>query len=133
MDNNELKALGIALKDDKIISAAYAQHKLQLILPIYGTNGVALDLNALPVKPFSFKEVFLRWALQANEGRLKAGMQPLFTMGLVKVCPLWKLVPAPFISLKLDKESLLKQAGRTSPIIGTATGGALKRSKGNIR
>lgn len=133
MENNELKALGIALKDDAILEAAYAKHKLQLIIPVYGMNGLALDLNALPTRPFSFKEVFIRWALQANEQRIASGKEPLFTMGLVQACPLWKLIPPPFKSMRLDKESLLKQTGQTQPVIGTASGGAMKRSKGNIR
>jgi hypothetical protein len=130
VDNNELKALGIILKDDDILAEAYAKHKSQIILPLYGVNGIALDLNALPVKPFNFKMVFLKWALQANAGRLASKQEPLFTLGLVKACPLWKLVPPPFISLRLDKDSLLKQTGRNQSVIGKPMQGALKRSKG---
>lgn len=134
MDNNELKALGIVFRDTDLLAAAYAKHKLQLILPIYGAGAtLALDLNALPTKPFNFKEVFLKWALQANESRLAAGKEPVFPMGLIQACPLWKLVPAPFVSLDLTKEGLLKQTGRTQPVIGKASGGALKRSTRNIR
>jgi hypothetical protein len=130
VDTQELKVLGIVLKDNDILTEAYEKHKSQLIIPVLGITGVALDLNSLPIKPFSFKTVFLKWALQANEARIIAGREPLFTLGLVKACPLWKLVPPPFITMRLDKDSLLKQTGRNQPVIGKPMQGALKRSKG---
>lgn len=130
MDNIELKALGIILSDTGILAEAYAKYQTQLILPVYGVNAVGLDLNSLPTKPFNFKMVFLKWALQANEQRLSRNMEPLFTMGLVKACPLWKLVPPPFVSLNLTKDALLQQTGRNQPVIGKPMQGALKRSKG---
>lgn len=133
MDNNQIKALSIVFQDDAALAAAYAQHKAQLLVPVYGMTGTALDLNALPKKPFDFKTVFLQWALAANQSRINAGKEPLFTMGLVLACPLWKIVPPPFVSISMTKESLMKLVGRTKPVIGTALGGALKRSNGNIR
>lgn len=133
MDNTQLKALGIAFRDDTVLAQAYGRARLQLILPVHGLVGVALDLNALPKKPFDFKEIFLKWALFANRERIAAGKEPLFTAGLVQACPLWKLVPPPYTSLTLDKDSLLKTVGRNSKVIGTASGGAMKRSNRNIR
>lgn len=130
MDTSQLKALGIVFKDSDVLAEAYSKHKSQLLIPVVGMTGLALDLNSLPTKPFSFKEVFLKWAMQANESRIAMGREPLFTLGLVKACPLWKLVPPPFITLGMDKETLLKQTGRNKPVIGTPMQGALKRSKG---
>lgn len=130
MDTSELKVLGIVLKNNKILAEAYAKHKNQILIPIIGINGIALDLNSLPTKPFDFKMIFIRWALQLNEPRIARGLEPLFTLGLVKACPLWNLVPPPFVSLNLDKESLLKQTGRSQPVIGKPMQGALQRSKG---
>lgn len=127
MDLNELKALGIVLQDSALLVEAYGRHKAQLILPIEG-DSLALDLNKLPLKPFPFKEVFLKWALQANEPRLRKGQEPIFPMTLVKMCPLWKLVPAPIIRLDLNKDSLLKLTGKKQDVIGRPQEGALKRS-----
>jgi hypothetical protein len=130
VENEELKALGIAFHMTGLLEQAYSQYRTLLLLPILGSS-LGLDLSALPKQPFSFKEVFLKWALQANEARIKSGLEPIFTMKLVMACPLWKLVRAPIITIKLTKDSLLKQVGKTQPIIGKPMGGALNRSNGN--
>jgi hypothetical protein len=130
VNNEELKTLGIALNMTGLLEQAYSQYRTLLLLPMLG-SAMGLDLSALPKEPFSFKEVFLKWALQANQPRIEQGQAPIFTLKLVLACPLWKLVKAPLISMKLTKDSLLQQVGKTQPIIGKPTGGALSRSKGN--
>jgi hypothetical protein len=116
MDFEKLKAIGMAFKSSSTIERAYETLKGIPMLPIAGDKLLVLDLDSLPTKPLPFKEVFLRWALTANEGRMLNGDDPIFPYALVKTCPLWKVIPMPIKTLKLTKEGLFNK-----PSIKTAS------------
>lgn len=128
MDHEALKLIGIELKDTLALQQAYEQLRALPVLTLSNNAVLMLDLNALPQEPFNFKEVFLRWALQANEANIQRGREPIFPYELIKQCPLWKLVAAPWVSVKLTKEGLLNRpsanAERTG--IGGSIGGAIR-------
>lgn len=108
-DFEKLKELGITLRSSTAIERAYESLKAIPMLPITGQKLLVLDLNSLPSKPIPFKEVFLKWALAANEGRLLVGDDPIFPYELVKRCPLWKAIPAPIRTLDLTQERLFNK------------------------
>ena len=106
---DELKSLGIFLKSSGILEMAYNKYRGLAMLPLSTTmNIMILDLDNLPVKPFKFKEVFIRWMLQMNEGRIMNGEEPILTYNLAKRCPIWKICKMPIKSAGISKDSLLK-------------------------
>ena len=99
---DDLKALGIFLKSSDILEKAYGQFRGLAMLPLTTSmNILMLDLNNLPVKPFNFKEVFIRWILQVNEKRILNGDEPIITYNIAKQCPIWKLYKMPVSSSKI--------------------------------
>jgi hypothetical protein len=109
LDFAELKALGIVLKSSSTIERAYEKLKGIPLLPIAGDKMLVLDLDSLPTKPIPFKEVFLRWAIAANEGRLLNREDPIFPYELVKRCPLWRTISMPIKTFKMTKEGLFNK------------------------
>lgn len=105
----KLKALGIVLKSSTAIERAYDMLKALPVMTIADDKLLVLDLHALPNKPFPLREVFLRWAIGMNEGRLLQGLDPVFPMALIKLCPLWRFVKPPFKTLKLTKEGMFNK------------------------
>lgn len=114
MDSDKLKALGITLKSSTALERAYEELKGIPLLPIEGNKLMVLDLNALPTKPLPFKEIFLRWALSVQEGRILFGDDPIFPYELVKRCPIWKLVSIPIRTLKLTQEGMFNKPSVTT-------------------
>jgi hypothetical protein len=64
-------------------------------------GGLKLDL--LP--PLA-KEFFIRWIFEVNRPRLTQGLPLLVTYGIIKQCPLWKIIPMPYRNIKLTKDSI---------------------------
>jgi hypothetical protein len=120
LDFKELKALGIVLRSSTAIERAYEKLKAVPVIPIAGTKLLVLDLNSLPRKPIPFKEIFLRWAIAANEGRLLIGDDPIFPLALVKRCPLWKAIKMPLKALDLTQERLFNKPTLKVMVIGAA-------------
>lgn len=94
-----------------MIEQAYEKLKAVPILPMNGNKLMVLDLDSLPVKPIPMKEIFLKWALMANESRMMKGEEPIFPYKLVKACPLWKLISAPIKTLVPTQEGLFNKPG----------------------
>jgi hypothetical protein len=117
VDDKLLKAYGIVLGNSSLIAKAYETMRAVPILPITGKALIVLDLDSLPLKPFPFKEVFLRWALRLNEGRLLAGEEPIFPFELVRACPLWKAIPMPIKRLDMTKESMFNRPSNAPAVI----------------
>lgn len=108
-DAKTLKTLGIALKSTSLLEAAYATYRGIALLPlIANTRVLVLDLDNLPTKPIPFKEVFLRWMLQANEGRMINDEEPIMAYELARMCPIWKLIKMPVKSLQMTREKVMK-------------------------
>jgi hypothetical protein len=109
IDAKILKAYGIVLGNSSLVAKAYDSLRGIAVLPIEGKDLLVLDLNSLPTKPIPFKEVFLRWALRLNEGRMLAGEDPIFPFELVKACPLWKTVRMPLRRLDMTQEGMFNK------------------------
>lgn len=116
MDFEKLKAIGMAFRSSSTIERAYEQLKGVPILPLAGVKLLILDLDSLPTKPLPLKELFLRWALTANEGRMLAGEDPIFPYSLVKSCPLWKIIPMPIKTMTATQEGMFNK-----PAVKTAS------------
>lgn len=69
-------------------------------------NGYILDLNALPTYPIDFKEVFIKWMVKINAGRIEKGLEPIMTLDIALKCPLWKAISPPIRRVKLTKEGM---------------------------
>ena len=83
------------------------------------TSGLFLDLDSLPLKPYPFKELFIRWLIFINKDRIKYN-QPIFiNAAIIHTCPLWRIVKCPIKKITLTKEGLFGKP--TSPVgsIGT--------------
>ena len=99
------------------ILEAYKSYKGVLIPSIssqLSTQGYYLDLDSLPLKPLSFKDIFLRWLIFVNKARIQKGLEVVATRELVLQCPVWKLVKCPIKSLKLTKEGMFNKPSRTT-------------------
>lgn len=108
-DAKTLKTLGIALKSTSLLEAAYEQYKALPVLPLKTTMQLlVIDLNNLPTKPIAFKEVFIRWMLQANESRIMNGDEPLLTFELARMCPIWKLIKMPVKSVTMSRDKIMQ-------------------------
>lgn len=64
-------------------------------------GGLKLDL--LP--PLA-KEFFIRWIFEVNRPRLIQGQPLLVTYGIIKQCPLWKIIPMPYRNIRLTKDAI---------------------------
>ena len=109
IDAKTLKTYGIMLKSTSLLEAAYEQYRAIPLLPL-STNMqmLVLDLDNLPIKPIPFKEIFLRWMMQANEGRMINGEEPLMTYELARLCPIWKVIKMPIKSLAMTRDKVMK-------------------------
>ena len=116
MDAKILKTYGIVLGNSSLIVKAYESLSGLAMLPIEGRDLLVLDLDALPLKPLPFKEVFLKWALRLNEGRMLQGEEPIFPFELVKACPLWRVIPMPIRRMGMTQEGMFGK-----PTIKTAS------------
>lgn len=108
-DPNTLKTLGIALKSTSLLEDAYSLYRGIALLPLVTNMRIlVLDLDNLPSKPIPFKEVFLRWMLQANENRMINDEEPIMSYELARMCPIWKLIKMPVKSLQMTRDKVLK-------------------------
>lgn len=109
LDANTLKTLGIAFKSTSLLEAAYNKYRGVALLPLATSMRIlVLDLDNLPTKPIPFKEVFLRWILQANETRMINDEEPIISYELARMCPIWKLIRMPVKSLQMTREKVMK-------------------------
>lgn len=108
-DANTLKTLGIAFKSTSLLEEAYSKYRGIALLPLVTSIRVlVLDLDNLPTKPIPFKEVFLRWMLQANESRMINDEEPIMSYELARMCPIWKLIKMPVKSLQMTRDKVMK-------------------------
>lgn len=108
-DPSTLKTLGIVFKSTSLLEEAYGKYRGIALLPLVtNTRILVLDLDSLPIKPIPFKEVFLRWMMQANETRMINEEEPLMTYELARMCPIWKLIKMPVKSLQMTREKVMK-------------------------
>lgn len=108
-DANTLKTLGIAFKSTSLLEAAYSKYRGVALLPLVTSIRIlVLDLDNLPTKPIPFKEVFLRWMLQANESRMINDEEPIMSYELARMCPIWKLIKMPVKSLQMTRDKVMK-------------------------
>jgi len=82
-----------------------AKHAV-MFLP--GINQKMLTMGGLKLDllPELAKEYFIRWIFEVNRPRLIQGLPLLVTYGIIKQCPLWKIVPMPYRNISLTKESI---------------------------
>jgi len=109
MNTELLKTLGISFGSSSLLEEAYQKYRGLAMLPLTTSMQVLiLDLDNLPTKPLPFKEVFIRWLLQVNEGRLINEEEPLLTYNIAKMCPIWKIIKMPVKSAGMNKQGLIK-------------------------
>lgn len=108
-DSKTLKTLGIVFKSSTLLEEAYSKYRAVGLLPLVtNMQMLVLDLDNLPTKPLPFKEVFLRWMLQANESRMINNEEPIMSYELARMCPIWKLIKMPVKSLRMTREKVMK-------------------------
>lgn len=108
-DAKILKELGIALRASDLLESAYNSYRMLPMLPLKTTMQLlVVDLDNLPTKPIPFKEVFLKWMLQANEGRIMNGDEPLMTFELARMCPIWKIIKMPVRSVTMSRDRIMQ-------------------------
>lgn len=96
-------------------------------------SGLMIDLDSLPVKPYPFKELFIRWLIVLNKDRIDKNLPVVITLSIVKMCPLWSIVKCPLKKIKLTKEGLF-QTTKNNPTIGTvSTLGSINKPQGPKR
>jgi hypothetical protein len=109
IDSKTLKILGIALKDTSLLQMAYEQYRALALLPLKTSMQLlVIDLNNLPTKPIPFKEVFIRWMLQANESRMINNEEPIMSYELAKMCPIWKIIKMPVRSVTMSRDKIMQ-------------------------
>lgn len=109
IDSKTLKTLGIALRSTSLLQEAYELYRGLPILPLKTSMQLlVIDLDNLPVKPIPFKEVFIRWMLQANESRMINGEEPFMSYELAKMCPIWKLIKMPVRSVTMSRDRIMQ-------------------------
>lgn len=128
LDARVLRAYGIALRDTTMLAKAYDSCKGVVMLPIQGRALSILDLSSLPTDPIPFKEVFLRWAMQANEPRIRAGEEPVFPYELVRACPLWRFVPMPIRAVRPTQEGMFNKLAPKGKLEKPTSIGSINKS-----
>lgn len=107
---------------EKWITEAYEAQKGILLLSVndqLSTRGFILDLNSLPLKPYPFKELFIRWLIVINKNRILSGHAIIVTRELIMKCPIWKIVKCPIIKITLTKEKLFNKPTTSTARVGT--------------
>ena len=107
----KLEDFGISLLEPMLVEHFYTNMRGIFVLDLGkpDTQGLILDLDALPDKPPGIKEAVIRWLIAVNLNRLKNKEDPIVTLKLVLQCPVWKIVRPPLKRLTLTKEKLFNQ------------------------
>lgn len=104
------------------ITDLYSEYKAILLPSVksqLSTSGLILDLDSLPLQPFPFKELFIRWLISINKKRIKDGAGIIVTREIVLKCPLWRIVKCPLKKITMTKESMFNKPKGTTGTIGT--------------
>lgn len=75
----------------------------QIKLKALAMGGLRLDLL-----PDLAKQILIRWLFEVNRRRLEGGQPLMVTYDIIKQCPLWKVIPMPYRTYKLNKEMVSK-------------------------
>jgi hypothetical protein len=78
------------------------------VLFIPGINSKMLTMGGLKLDllPALAKEYFIRWLFEVNRPRLIQGLPLLVTYGIIKQCPLWKVIPMPYRNIAMTKDAV---------------------------
>lgn len=127
--NDELKKLSIAFQESELLEKYYLDLSGVLInrFSNLNINGFYLDLNSLPTEPMNFKEIFIKWMIAVNIERLKAGVDPMFSLDVATRCPIWKVIKLPLRKIKLTKESMFNKPSIKSKSKKTKPGSINKK------
>lgn len=84
----------------------YIAQNAVMFLP--GINAKMLTMGGLKLDllPPLAKEYFIRWLFEVNRPRLVQGLPLLVTYGIIKQCPLWKIIPMPYRNIALTKDAI---------------------------
>ncbi len=102
-----------SLFQDKFISN-YLMKNRGIIVPSVNRslNSILfINLQQLPLQPYNFPEILLRWIINVNHKRIENNEEILITYDIIKKCPIWEIIEMPVRNLKLTKESLNKPRG----------------------
>lgn len=99
-----------------------------MILPV---EGLLLDMTKIPSRPPGIKEALIKWIVKANEDRIAHGDKVLVTKALILACPLWKVIPIPFVNLEMTPEAMFDGALSQTPKgnFGKPAKGSINRSR----
>ena len=127
---NQLEDLGIKLLEPMLVEHYYKDLRGIFVhdLGSPDSQGLILDLSAIPEKPPGIKEAVVKWLIAVNLTRLKGGEEPIITLKLVLQCPVWKIVRPPLKRLTLTKEQMFNKP--TSKTIGKkASAGSINKKR----
>ena len=96
-------------------------------------DGYILDLDALPVSPLPFKDLFIRWLVSVNQQRIQNSQPVLCTYELVMRCPLWRVVACPIRKLTLTKEGMFNKPTASKGTLGTMPTRSINRQSSRSR
>lgn len=84
----------------------YISENAVMFLP--GINQKMLTMGGLKLEllPPLAKEFFIRWLFEVNRPRLIQGLPLLVTYGIIKQCPLWKVIPMPYRNIVMTKDAV---------------------------
>jgi hypothetical protein len=76
-----------------------------LFIPEINTKMLTMGGLKLGLLPPLAQEFFIRWLFEVNRPRLIQGLPLLVTYGIIKQCPLWKVIPMPYRNIAMNKDT----------------------------
>lgn len=93
----------------------FFKHNAVMFFPQIKTSMMAMGGLRLDLLPDLAKQVLMRWLFEVNRRRLEGGLPLMVTYDIVKQCPLWKIIPMPYRTYKLNKE-IVSKLGHMVPV-----------------
>lgn len=110
----DLLKLGISFNEPALVEKYYADMKAIFVKAVMEPTpkGLFLNLDALPMKPYDFKEIFIKWLVSINLSRIRRGEDPVCELAVILKCPIWKIIPPPLKRIDLTKQGLFNKPGQ---------------------
>jgi len=104
--DNQTKTEDLVFDPSKMTFNDFIAENAVMFLP--GINQKMLTMGGLKLDllPPLAKEFFVRWIFEVNRPRLLQGLPLLVTYGIIKQCPLWKIIPMPYRNIPLTKDAV---------------------------
>ena len=103
--SNQTPAEQLVFDPAKMTFNDYIAQNAVLFIPEINMKMLTMGGLKLGLLPPLAREYFIRWLFEVNRPRLTQGLPLLITYGIIKQCPLWKIIPMPYRNISLTKES----------------------------